>query len=398
MSNHEPAEHHRHNGNGRGTNRQSTVENALVPITKTDISVPLTSSVRNFAKDPEAFLGIAAHAIEQVATPAEVLTIEAHLSVVKNLCRRFSKLKQHLVAVGILFQKCRRQLGLTLDSMDKNRGALNRGRKRGIASNTLTLKDLNISKAESSRVQRDARIPQQVFDTFLKQCRDGQIQPTTAALEKFAKHEADSARETFDVVRRGPDIVESLWELVAQELKFGTFYADVPWPYTNTASRGAAANHYPSMTLQQISELPVANLAADEAHLHLWVTSSFLREAFDVIDAWGFRYASSCVWIKDRNDNLGCGNYYRIDHEFLLLGVRGRLTFPPEVGFSSWVELPRLGHSRKPEEFRDRIYAVSPAPRIELFARAKLPIEGWTLVGNEAPISFDANSSTSKPE
>ena len=42
------------------------------------------------------------------------------------------------------------------------------------------------------------------------------------------------------------------------------------------------------------------------------------REAFDVIDAWGFRFKSCLVWVKDE---IGMGNYWRVSHEFLLLGV-----------------------------------------------------------------------------
>jgi N6-adenosine-specific RNA methylase IME4 len=83
---------------------------------------------------------------------------------------------------------------------------------------------------------------------------------------------------------------------------------------------------------------------------------------------------------------MGLGNYWRVSHEFLLLGVKGNLPFESNE-FSSWVKQPRTHHSRKPEAFRDRIEAVSPEPRIELFARSNTPIKGWTLVGNEAPDS-----------
>ena len=46
-----------------------------------------------------------------------------------------------------------------------------------------------------------------------------------------------------------PSIVRDLAVLVEQQAKFSTVYADPPWPYSNTAARGAAENHYRTMTL-----------------------------------------------------------------------------------------------------------------------------------------------------
>jgi hypothetical protein len=108
--------------------------------------------------------------------------------------------------------------------------------------------------------------------------------------------------------------VRNLQQLVDTACRFPTIYADPPWPYENEASRGAAVNHYPTMSLDEIRAEPVGDLAADDAHLHLWATNAFLREAFDVIDAWGFDFKSCLVRIKSE---LGMGNYWRVSHEFL---------------------------------------------------------------------------------
>jgi hypothetical protein len=110
------------------------------------------------------------------------------------------------------------------------------------------------------------------------------------------------------------DMVSSLEELSAVGRKYPTIYADPPWAYDNVASRAAAQNHYPTMSLAEICDLPVANLAAADAHLHLWTTNGFLRDAFDVRDAWGFTFKSCLIWVKDE---IGMGNYWRVSHEFL---------------------------------------------------------------------------------
>lgn len=176
-----------------------------------------------------------------------------------------------------------------------------------------------------------------------------------------------------------PSIVRDLNVLLSQGARFPTVYADPPWPYTNTSAHGAAEHHYRTMTLKEIRAEPVKKLAADNAHLHLWTTNAFLREAFDVIRAWGFQYKSCLVWIKPQ---LGMGNYWRVSHEYLLLGVRGKLPFRDHT-CRSWHIAQRTVHSRKPFPFRALIERVSPAPYLELYGREEHPHTGWTVYGNQ---------------
>jgi N6-adenosine-specific RNA methylase IME4 len=176
-----------------------------------------------------------------------------------------------------------------------------------------------------------------------------------------------------------PSIVRSLETLIERQIRFPTIYADPPWPYANTAARGAAENHYRTMSLDAIRNQPVKDLAADCAHLHLWTTNAFLRAAIDVIRAWGFRYKSCLVWAKPQ---IGMGNYWRVSHEFLLLGVRGKLPFRDHT-CRSWLMRPRTVHSRKPFAFRELIERVSPGPYLELYGREELPNSGWTVYGNQ---------------
>lgn len=176
-----------------------------------------------------------------------------------------------------------------------------------------------------------------------------------------------------------PSIITDLNDLVAQKLKFSTVYADPPWPYSNTAARGAAENHYRTLTLDAICNEPVEQLVADKAHLHLWTTNGFLREAFVVIRAWGFQYKSCLVWVKPQ---LGMGNYWCVSHEFLLLGVRGGLPFRDRT-CRSWLSARRTTHSRKPFAVRALVERVSPGPYLELYGREYHPDSGWTVCGNQ---------------
>ena len=67
----------------------------------------------------------------------------------------------------------------------------------------------------------------------------------------------------------------------------------------------------------------------DKAHLWLWTTQGKLRQAFEVMEAWGFRYKTNIVWYKIRKDGgpdgRGVGFYFRNVTELLLFGVKGTL-------------------------------------------------------------------------
>ena len=178
---------------------------------------------------------------------------------------------------------------------------------------------------------------------------------------------------------RMPSIVTDLNELVSSGARFSTIYADPPWEYANTAARGAAENHYQTLSLEKLCSLPIKELAATDCHLHLWVTNPLLPIAFEVIDAWGFSYRSCFVWVKPQ---MGMGNYWRVSHEFLLFAIRGRLPFLNNAQ-RSWALIKRRRHSEKPYAVREIIERVSPGPYLELFGRRELPNSEWTVFGNQ---------------
>jgi N6-adenosine-specific RNA methylase IME4/ParB-like chromosome segregation protein Spo0J len=163
---------------------------------------------------------------------------------------------------------------------------------------------------------------------------------------------------------------------------FRVIVADPPWAYDSRASDVShrAANPYPQMAIDAIRALPVASLAHDDAILWLWTTNSHLREAFTVVDAWGFRHKTILTWAKDR---IGTGDWLRGQTEHCLVAVRGR----PVVTLSNQSTLltaPMREHSRKPDEFYALVESLCPAPmggRLELFARQARP--GWAAMGAE---------------
>jgi len=233
--------------------------------------------------------------------------------------------------------------------------------------------DNKIPNAEVDRWRKLAAIPtkerEAYYESFEKWSRD--------ALLKWWK----SRQVEGEVVRNavGLDdciLTDDLATLAGQ--KFGTIYADPPWSYGNQGTRAATGNHYGTMSVADICAMPIKELAADDAHLHLWTTNAFLRDSFELIDAWGFEYKSCAVWCKPQ---MGIGNYVRVSHEFLMIAVRGDCKSFKKKNVMSWFELPRGKHSAKPDYWRQVIEENSPGPRLELFGREQIP--GWTIFGNQ---------------
>jgi N6-adenosine-specific RNA methylase IME4 len=158
---------------------------------------------------------------------------------------------------------------------------------------------------------------------------------------------------------------------------YRTIAIDPPWAYSNKATRNAAANHYRTMTQDELENLEVP--AADDCHLYLWVTNNFLRDGLDLLESWGFAYKTMLTWVKPQ---FGLGNYFRSATEHVLFGLKGSL---PTNGkdVPNWFKANRTKHSEKPDLFYDIVERVSPEPRLEMFARRRR-LSGWDVWGHEA--------------
>lgn len=240
--------------------------------------------------------------------------------------------------------------------------------------------DTIASKEDRSRFYRLESIPEREFKKHIEAATaSGEKVAMSSVLKLAKKSEKQSAVESRSEAAINHGVISSLSELVAIGAKFGTIYADPPWTYSNKGTRSNVEDEYKStMTLDEICAEPVAELAAEKCHLHLWTTNAFLWDAKRVMDSWGFEYKSCFIWVKPQ---MGIGNYWRVSHEFMLLGVKGGLTFL-DHSQKSWMEFDRTKHSRKPKEIREIIEKVSPGPYLEMYGRQLLN-EKWTVYGNE---------------
>lgn len=183
--------------------------------------------------------------------------------------------------------------------------------------------------------------------------------------------------------------------------RYRTIVADPPWGHPDSGARtqSTAGNWrgkwlgyesklpYERMTLDAIRALPVADLAEDNAHLYLWTTNGFLREAYTVVEAWGFKPSTLLTWCKAPM-GIGLGGAFTITNEYVIYARRGKLT-PLRRWDSTWFAFKRPynhngapSHSAKPEGFLDVVEQVSPGPYVEMFARrARF---GWDYWGDES--------------
>ena len=180
-------------------------------------------------------------------------------------------------------------------------------------------------------------------------------------------------------------------------MRYSVIYADFPWKYNTrnnagTKFGGGADGHYPMMTMKEIRDFPMQDLAAENCALFLWCTFPKLDEQIKLFKHWGFDYKTLAFsWIKtNKNDGkpfFGVGYYAKSNCEVCLLGVKGRMK-PVSNLVSSVLISPREKHSKKPDIARDRIVQLfGNVPRIELFARERA--EGWDSWGNEVDCDLE---------
>jgi N6-adenosine-specific RNA methylase IME4 len=186
--------------------------------------------------------------------------------------------------------------------------------------------------------------------------------------ERIAKREAeiDAVREK---IKNEPQTVSGV---------FGVIAIDPPWPYGREydPESSRVANPYPEMSVDAISKI---DLPADkDCVLYLWTTHAFMRDAFNLLDKWGFAYKATLVWDKEK---MGMGATIRMQCEFCLIGLKGK---PIIQGASERdiIREARREHSRKPLGFYGLVERMTIGRRLDYFSREEK--QGWVSYGAES--------------
>ena len=166
--------------------------------------------------------------------------------------------------------------------------------------------------------------------------------------------------------------------------RYATIVADPPWDVKRGPDWGSGgpsrALPYPTMSLEEIADLPVRELADKRAHLYLWTINAYIEDTYEIARLWGFRPVVLLTWAKTPH-GIGLGGTFVQTTEHVLFARRGILKAGERVD-STWWQWQRGEHSAKPEAFLDLVERVSPAPRLEMFARRNRL--GWDTWGNQS--------------
>ncbi len=229
------------------------------------------------------------------------------------------------------------------------------------------LQEMGITKKQSHYFQILAENPEIIEQVKAEAVENDDLPTRTEVLRRVKEKDIKQRRQEAKI-------------LEPPQGKYRVIYADPPWQYSNSGFTTSAENQYPTMPTEEICNLPIKDLADENAVLFLWATSPLLEDALRVCRAWGFDYKTNFVWIK--NQHTG-GFYCYGQHELLFIATRGSCLPNPEGMRTSIIQASRREHSRKPDEVYGIIEAMYNDPRIELFARNTR--EGWTSWGVDCP-------------
>lgn len=252
--------------------------------------------------------------------------------------------------------------------------------KSGTLAKRLVLKQAGISKSLANRAEMIASIKITKFEKYIEKKRTKRRACTVDEVLRMVSKPARRAKRVAQIRKKTAALPTK---------RYNVFYADPPWRYDAALTESRRPeNQYPTMALADIKSLEdgngrsVQDIVAADAILFLWAIPAMLTEALDVMASWGFEYVTSMIWVKP---SIGPGQWVRMQHEMLLIGVRGDMPVPLEANRpSSIIHAPRLRHSQKPPFMYDVIDKMYPdLERIELFARNAH--EGWDSWGLEAP-------------
>jgi len=177
------------------------------------------------------------------------------------------------------------------------------------------------------------------------------------------------------------------WEQKAGRPLSGGYKKENGVQVFNPKSDKSADLPYNTMKFEDIVNLPIKNLTADNCHLYLWVTNKYLMKAEEVVKAWGFKYSTTLVWCK-KPIGSGMGGTFKVSTEYLIFATKGKVNeLVNEKINGTWFEEKRQYvngypcHSKKPDFFYELIEKVSKGNKLELFSRNIR--QGWDAWGNE---------------
>ena len=237
----------------------------------------------------------------------------------------------------------------------------------------LGLEDIGISKDDSSKSKRIAALSKKEFEEYIHDTKETNKEVTLAGAVKLAKE-----------IIREEKIEEQKKEIKKDNIEqpkgeYDIIVVDPPWSYGTEKAydpdgyRGTT----PYPTMQQNELLKIDLPTKKDCILWLWTTNTHIRNAYELLEEWGFAPKSILTWDKV---NIGMGRWLRSQTEHCILAVKGSPLWTNKR-YSTLISEKRTTHSTKPEAFYKMVDDICVGRKLDYFARKKR--EGWDVFGDE---------------
>lgn len=240
-----------------------------------------------------------------------------------------------------------------------------------LKSKSDAIKDAGFTQKQAERFQQLAANPEIVAKVKAEARENDDIVSRSQVLSriKAEKRAADIQRQVKEIEEKTLEQPDGLFDVIAM---------DPPWNYgTDYNAEGRrVANPYPEMTQEELKAIQIP--ASENCVLFLWTTHKFIKDAFELLETWGFNYKNMFVWNKQK---IGMGNLIRMQCEFCLMATKGKPIFKDVHDVRDIIEEPRREHSRKPEAFYNLVETLCTGRKLDYFSREKR--ENWECYGND---------------
>lgn len=331
-------------------------------------------------------------ALAEATQVNEVLSIRDEIAHVKLYARQIQD-KALLEDAIVLQTRTERRLGVLLAAA-KEAGQIAEGRKRkdDAEGERVTLTEIGVDRKLSARAQKAAALDDEHFERLIEHTREKVrgggailVDPVSAATKEaeIADRRAQHAART-----ENGGCIADLGALALTGKRFGSIGADPQWKFLtrSAAGEGRSANiHYKTEEVDKIKDLPVNELLADDGAFYMWMVDWCPQDALDLLAHWGLKHVTTAfTWVKQNASgegwHMGQGYWTRANPEQCWLATKGN----PKRLYADVRQLivaPVMEHSRKPDEWLDRIERLTEGDYLELQARR--PRRGWTSWGDE---------------
>ncbi len=267
-----------------------------------------------------------------------------------------------------------------------------------------TLKDIGVEKRLSVAAKRAAALDPAAFEEVISGTRD-KIKSGKAILvdpiqTAHKSAELDKRRADHAARTEGGGCVADLGKLVREGRKFKSVASDPQWKFLtrSAAGDGRSANvHYKTEEVDKIKNLPVGELLADDGAFYMWMVDWCPQDALDLLSHYGLRHVTTAfTWVKTNGEtdkdgfahdiwanstwHMGQGYWTRANPEACWLATKGN-PVRLHADVRQLIVAPVMEHSRKPDEFLDRIERLTEGDYLELQARR--PRRRWVSWGDE---------------